>query len=255
VIDFQVNLKSRAQRVWLRAPRKLGFDQPLAREGAWRGLTERVLPPRSARHRVAANLGLLAALGLPPPARPPRPRLELPAAARAWAAGAAAALPGAGPLVVLHPGTSGFGAFKRWDPGRFAALGAALRAGLDARVAVSAGPGEQDLARQATRDPADRTPLMPPDLGGLAALLAAADLVVAADSLPLHLANALGTPVVGLYGPKDPAVTGPAWDRARVVRAGVACSPCTLRRCSDLLCMRRLEVAPVLAAARALLGP
>jgi len=49
------------------------------------------------------------------------------------------------------------------------------------------------------------------------------------------IANALGTPVVGLYGPKDAAVTGPFWDRARVVRSGVACSPCTLRRCSDTI--------------------
>jgi len=65
----------------------------------------------------------------------------------------------------------------------------------------------------------------------LAALLEVAQLVVASDSLPLHLANALGTPVLGLYGPKDEAVTGPAFDRALVVRADVACSPCTLRRC------------------------
>ena len=256
VLDFQGNLKSRAQRACLTAPRKLGFDRPLAREGAWRGLTEALLPPRSARHRVASNLALLAPLGIRPPSPPPRPQLALPDEAHAEARRLAADLDGGGPLVVLHPGTSGFGALKRWDPERFAALGEALRREHDARVAVSAGPGEEPLADAVVRGmPSRGSVVRPGSLDGLAALLGAADLVVAADSLPLHLANATGTPVVGLYGPKDPAVTGPAWDRSRVVRSGVACSPCSLRRCADRLCMRRLTTDAVLAAARELLAP
>lgn len=256
VIDFQGNLKSRVQRACLTAPRKLGFDRPLAREGGWRGLTERVLPPRAARHRVASNLALLAPLGLKPPDLPPRPVLELPAGAHDEARATAADLHGTGPLVVLHPGTSGFGALKRWDPDRFAAVGEALRREFDARVAVTAGPDELDLARAVVHGMPSRGRVVAPgSLDGLAALLGDADLVVASDSLPLHLANAFATPVVGLYGPKDPAVTGPAWDRARVVRSGVACSPCSLRRCADRLCMRRLTAEAVLSAARELLAP
>jgi ADP-heptose:LPS heptosyltransferase len=157
--------------------------------------------------------------------------------------------------VVLHPGTSAFGQLKRWAPQRFAALGDRLERTLGAEVLVSGGPGEEDLVGAVLtgmHSPVRR--LETAGLGDLADALRATDLLVAADSLPLHLANALGTPVLGLYGPKDPAVTGPFFDRARVVRSGVACSPCTLRRCNDRICMERLAVDAVFSAARDLLA-
>ena len=57
-------------------------------------------------------------------------------------------------------------------------------------------------------------------------VLAAARVVVAGDTGPLHLAAALGTPVVGIYGPTDPRNTGPLGPQARMVRLGIGCSPC-----------------------------
>jgi len=253
-IDFQGTLKSRLQLALLRSPRKIGFAAGVAREGAERALTERIEPPPWARHRVHQNLALLSALGLAVPRHPPRPPLPLTSAARERAAGFIAGLPGAGPLVILHPGTSAFGEFKRWMPERFAALGDRLARQRDARLVLTGGPGEEPLVAAvsaALHAPASVAPAA--GIQGLSALLAAADLVVASDSLPLHLANFHGTPVVGLYGPKDPARTGPFFDRSRVVRAGVACSPCTLRRCRDRLCMDRLQVEPVARAAEELL--
>lgn len=254
VLDLQGNAKSRLQRLLLRAPRKVGYDAPLAREGAQAGLSERFVPPLSARHRVAAHLSLLASLGVPVPRGDvPRPVLGLAQASRRLAADVRAA--GTGPLVLLHPGTSVFGRFKRWAPSAFADLGNRLVLSHGARLLISGGPGEDDLVH-ALRAHLQSPPLVPPttSLDDLMALLDVADLVVAADSLPLHLANALGTPVLGLYGPKDPDVTGPFWDRARVVRAGVACSPCTLRRCGDPICMERLTVEAAFDAAVALLA-
>ena len=263
VLDLQGNLKSRLQLAFLRAPRKVGFNPVLAREGSHRAFTEQVAPPPWAQHRVAQSLALVAALGVPVARRPPRPPLPIDEAARARVGLALAALPddatqGGGrraPLVVLHPGTSAFGEFKRWSPERFAATGLALARQDGARVLVTGGPGEEALVA-AVRAAAPGTLHAAPrgGLPDLLALLAAADLVIASDSLPLHLANFLGTPVVGLYGPKDPAATGPFFDRSAVVRAGVACSPCTLRRCGDRICMEWLAVEPVLAAARGLLA-
>lgn len=249
VLDLQGNLKSRLHVGIARAPRKLGYDRPLAKEGSQHALTERFTPPPSARHRVAAHMALVHELGVPLPERIPRPALPL-------ADGAPSPeLPaGDGPLVLLHPGTSAFGQLKRWPPERFGLLGRALRERHGARLVLTAGPGEGELADRAAAalgSPCTRPP--PEGLPSLAAWLRAADLVVAADSLPLHLANALGTPVVGLYGPKDPAVTGPFWDRSRVVRSATDCSPCTLRRCAEVLCMERLQVDDVLAASEALL--
>ncbi len=256
VIDLQCNLKSRLQRTLLRAPHKLGFDAPFAREGAERGLTQVVQPAPSVRHRVAAGLALVEALGVPVPAAPPRPRLTLAPDATARVQARLDRVPGSGPLVALHPGTSAFGQLKRWPPAAFGRLGDALRHELDARVVVTCGPGEEPLAEAVSAGMSAPATVLPPiPLDELSACLAAVDLCVAADSMPLHLANALGTAVVGLYGPKDPAVTGPWFDRSEVVRAAVGCSPCTLRRCGDPICMQWLEVEAVTAAARRLLHP
>ncbi len=255
VIDLQGNLKSRAQLMLLRAPRKLGFDRPIAREGSHRALTERFVPTYASRHRVASHRALIGTLAPLPPGPAPRPDLHIaPAAAeraRTWLDDQA----GDGPLIVLHPGTSAFGALKRWAPAQFGALGDRLTQEHDARLLITAGPAEAELAQQVQANLATRALRPPPGtLPDLAALLAAADLVIAADSFPLHLANALGTPVVGLYGPKSPNVTGPYWDRSEVVTAGVDCSPCTLRRCSDRICMERLDVESVQGAAARLLA-
>jgi ADP-heptose:LPS heptosyltransferase len=92
----------------------------------------------------------------------------------------------------------------------------------------------------------------------LAAIYEECDLVIGADTGPLHLAAALGVPVVGLYGPKDPAIYAP-WDArtaaaAPVVRRPVHCSPCNRRTCPNVICMPAIQVEDVVEAARASLA-
>jgi ADP-heptose:LPS heptosyltransferase len=82
--------------------------------------------------------------------------------------------------------------------------------------------------------------------------------VIGADTGPLHLAATLGVPVVGLYGPKDPAIYAP-WDArtgaaATVVRRPVYCSPCSRRSCGNVICMPAIQVGDVVAAVRESLG-
>jgi ADP-heptose:LPS heptosyltransferase len=248
VLDLQGNLKSRLQLMLMQAPRKIGFDAPLAKEGAQRALTERFLPPANVKHRIAANLTILSQLGINVPLPATRPTVMLghrPSGTRAA---------GARPRIVLHPGTSAFGQLKRWAPENFSSLGDRLVQSMDAEVFVSGGPREHELVHTVIagmKSPA--RVLESAGLDDLADALRATDLLVAADSLPLHLANALGTPVLGLYGPKAPAVTGPYFNHSAVVRSGVACSPCTLRRCSDRICMTRLTVDAVVTAAAELI--
>ncbi|MHC5212236.1 MAG: glycosyltransferase family 9 protein [Planctomycetota bacterium] len=253
VVDFQSNLKSRLQLRLMRGPRKLGFGPTVARDGAQRAFHELVDPPPSARHRVAQNLSLVAALGIPVTTAPSRPPLHVPAPSAERADALVRSL-GEGPVVLLHPGTSAFGEFKRWPARHFGVLGEQLASRCGARLLVTGSPDEQALVAS-VRDSIPHAASIAPtgSLHDLSALLARVDLVVAADSLPLHLANFHGTPVIGLYGPKDPARTGPFFDRSRVVVAGVACSPCTLRRCTDRLCMERLAPAQVCGAAVQLL--
>ncbi len=89
----------------------------------------------------------------------------------------------------------------------------------------------------------------------LAGLLSAVDLLVSNDSGPMHLAAAVGTPVLALFGPTDPGLTGPWGARNRVLTAPVACRPCRRRACGGPHgCMRDLAVETVEQAALDMLG-
>lgn len=266
-LDFQSNFRS-AALAWLSgAPRRIGQPRPFSKEGSRLLMTEQ--PPAVGKevHKIERNLRLLSCLGIAPGPAARGVVAEPPAAAAAAEAIVAA---GPRPLVVIHPGVSAFGALKAWREDRFAALGEAL-ATDGARVLFAwGGPAEERTAR-ALAAAAPGTAVAPRTAGilGFAALLRRADLVVGVDSGPLHLAAAVGAPVLGLYGPKHPGTYGPFWPGSEVVRAGLDCSPCRHRRCprEDVVeveatvgrmrispCMDRLEVGAALEAARRLLG-
>lgn len=115
---------------------------------------------------------------------------------------------GIGPYCVLAPG--GGWASKCWPAVRFGALCRRIRDDLGLRCVVNYGPGEEPLAQAVSSSSGNSEPLLNTNsLGGLMALLRGASIVVGGDTGPLHLAVALGTPVVGLYGPTDPARNGP----------------------------------------------
>ena len=156
------------------------------------------------------------------------------------------------PIVLLHPGTSAFAEFKRWPVARFCELARRLVArGIG--VAVSYGPGEQDLAAPILAAapqvrPVDGRAL---SLRGLAGAMQHVDVVVAADTGPLHIAAAVGARCVALFGPKDPLRYGPrAFDPAghEVLFADVPCRPCKRRDCASPQCVLGLEVERVEAA-------
>ncbi|MGC1618613.1 MAG: glycosyltransferase family 9 protein [Candidatus Acidiferrum sp.] len=110
--------------------------------------------------------------------------------------------------IVLSPG--GGWRSKCWPPERFAELSKMIRDSLGIRCVVNHGPGEDDLAlaiRDCSGD-ADSVPYNG-ELGPLMALLRNAACIVGGDTGPLHLAIALGTPAVALFGPTDPARNGP----------------------------------------------
>jgi lipopolysaccharide heptosyltransferase I len=250
-LDAQCNLRSAAW-AWLSgARRRIGFAPPYAREGAQWLSTELVGAPVGGQLKVHRNLELLKALGID--TRDARAVLDLPESARE-AAAPLHARPGGAPLIALHPGVSGFGDFKRWSPERFAALARQLREERAARCLVTWGPGEQGLARSVV-EAADGAAELAPEsrsLLELAAFYEACDALVASDTGPLHLAAALGVPSVGLYGSKDPAIYGPWNGRTGLpetaVWKNVHCSPCTLRRCSNVICMPAIAVGDVAEA-------
>jgi lipopolysaccharide heptosyltransferase I len=259
-LDLQGNLKSGLVARASGARRVIGFDRHASREANHLFLHHGVRLPRGARHKVERNLALLAgALGLPVPYVAPRLALHEHDHRAAREALAAAGLP-AGGITVLHPGTSAFGAFKRWPAARFGAL--ARRVADRARpAAVTYGPEERALAEDvAAASDGCAVPVPTGSLRTLAALLSGARVVVAGDTGPLHVAALLGTPVLGVYGPKDPAVYGPYGVRRDgsvgplpvVMQADVACRPCTLRRCDAPLCLTTLEPDAVAGVLRSI---
>jgi heptosyltransferase-2 len=155
--------------------------------------------------------------------------------------------------VAIHAGAS-YGPAKRWLPERFAGvIDALVRDG--ASVALLGGPGDReavDAVRSAvtTRvlDLSGRT-----TIGTLGAVLAEADLLISNDTGPMHLAAAVGTPTVAIFGSTNPVWTRPYGPRTRVVRHEVPCSPCYLRVCKiGYLCMQGISESDVLGEVHAL---
>jgi len=168
----------------------------------------------------------------------------------------------AGPLVLLHPGSGDHFPGRRWPPERFARLAIRL-ARRGATVVVSGSPSERSLVEQVVAMSSGAAVSIAGlvDGAGLGNLLGLADLVVTNDTGPLHLADALGRPVVGLFGPNTPHRYGPRGANGRSLFADLPCSPCLDDRsakrssCRDHICMAALDVDSVTLACVGLLGP
>ncbi len=151
------------------------------------------------------------------------------------------------PVVMLHPGAS-YGPSKRWPAERFAELGSLLRDRNKATVLITGSADEKELAdsissimKNKTINLAGRT-----SLRMLAALMSQADLFATNDSGPMHMANAVRTPVLAVFGPTDPSVTGPYQEPAAVIKKDVPCWPCRYRDCPfDHRCMMKISVEEV----------
>ena len=146
---------------------------------------------------------------------PTTPWLPVDAAAEAWADEILASSANQ-TAALISPG-AGWGA-KRWPVERYAAVAQSLiDRGL--RVLVNAGPGEAPLAGAINRGTGGMAASFGTSLAQLIALTRRVGLVIAGDTGPLHLASALGRPVVGIYGPTDPSRNGPFGTRFRVLRS------------------------------------
>lgn len=238
VIDLQ-GLARSALLTWATgAPTRVGFGY--ARELAPLAYTHRVGWRGSERHAVERYLDVAEALGCG--RGPVRFRFPVTDADRAIVADW---LGESRPHAVLLPGTNW--ATKRWPIAHYAELAGRIEAELGLRVVVAGGADVVELARRlpGALDLTNRT-----TLPQLVALLGKAALVVANDSGPMHIASALGVPLVTIFGPTSPVRTGPYGRIETVIRADIACSPCLSRRCVHTSCMVELTPARVVAQAR-----
>jgi heptosyltransferase-1 len=269
VVDLQGQFRSALLTLATGSPVRIGFDRPRpravrasrrlvagayrhgwtgAREGAWLAYTHRIPIPMLDVHAVDRYLWLGRLLGFDDGP----PEFHVPTTAGAESR-IAQLVEGRGllgkPLAVLAPGTlwqtkhwriEGFAEVARWlHRGGRAVVFAGAAAERDRCRAVAAFcPQAWDLSGQTT-------------LSDLASLFRRAEVCVTNDSGSMHLAVALGRPVVSVFGPTDPVWTGPYDRQDAVVRAAVLCAPCYLRRLSacprEHACMTQVSGAEVIA--------
>ena len=227
-LDFQGLWKSAAWARVAGARRVVGFERHWRREPASVLLVrERVMPPPAVPHVIDKNLALLAPLGIDAVGLREFP-LPMSSEAVSRVDRGLAEL-GAPEFAILNAG--GGWPSKLWPPERFGEVAKGLRAsGLTSLVTW--GPGEEALADRvvaASEKAAVRS--FPTTLLDFVELARRARLVIAADTGPLHLACAVSTPVVALFGPTDPARNGPFAAGDVVVRRKPPCAPCYRRGC------------------------
>ena len=212
-------------------------------------------PPSA--HHLYQYLHLVAALGANP--EPLAPRLavtpeEIAAIAKKF--GLDAASTGGRPLLGLNPGAE-YGPAKRWPVERFAAAARELQERAHCLWLIVGGKGDSALAEQVA-SAFDASGFTFHNLCGktslreLMALLKSCRALLTNDTGPMHVAAALGTPVVVPFGSTSPGLTGPGLPgdpRHRLLESGVPCSPCFLRECPiDFRCMNSISVERVVEA-------
>ena len=226
-VDLQRIAKSALLARLSGAPRTLGYDRGRSKELSWLLHGERIPPGDPRAHMVEHYLAFARHLGVENPVA--RHRLPRDPGAEAWASDLLAEL--GGPPTVLSIGASK--PENRWAPERFGELALALSDRGD-RPVLAGGPQDQEAATRAMAAAGGTAVNLTgqTSLHQLIALLQTARVVVSGDTGPMHLAAALGRPVVALFGPADPARTGPWGAGHRILRGSGWDPSAPLESCS-----------------------
>lgn len=243
VIDLQGLVKSALLARVCGAARTIGFPAGHLREPVARSFYTETPEPGAARHVIAKNLALAAALGAD------TSRIVFPIAIPSSAvAERMASEAGDGGYVLVNPGAAWPN--KRWPPDRFGAAAASMRERYGLRSLVLWGPGEESLAAAVVAASAGAADVAPATtIRDLVDLSHRARLMVSGDTGPLHIAAAVGTPIVALFGPTWPERNGP-WSPADVtVSRNGECVCHYERRCRrERPCIEDVTVDDVLTA-------
>lgn len=238
-LDLQGLVKSAGLARLSRATRVIGFPPDLLRERAARVLYTETAG-EDGPHVIHKNLSMLTAIGVRVP------DVEFPLADRnpgiAADARARLGLGGAEPFVLLNPGAAWPN--KRWPPVYFAELARELSKRHGLRSLVVWGPGEEQLARTVAMASDDTAVVSPrTTIADLISLSKAAALMIAGDTGPLHVAAAAGTPIVGIFGPTDPARNGP-WAQEDLVASRYRACSCHYQRQCRIAGWCLLDISP-----------
>ncbi|HWB54774.1 MAG TPA: lipopolysaccharide heptosyltransferase II [Tepidisphaeraceae bacterium] len=236
VIDLQGLFRSGWFTWTTGAPYRVGFAE--ARECAWIFYTHRIRTGdkhnrlrNGGQHAVDRYLTLADALGCG--RSPVEFPLSINQTERSWVS---EKLGGISKYAVLIPGT--IWQTKRWPVEHFADLANTIRRRFNLAIVAAGSPEERELANQVN---ADLNLAGQTNLRQLTALINGAQIIIANDTGPMHIAAALGKPLVTPFGPTNPDLTGPYNRPDAVVRLDIPCSPCYSRQCSHTSCMHLLK--------------
>ena len=150
-------------------------------------------------------------------------------------------------FTVIAPGTSGGREIKAWSSQGFAQVADRLASEHGLKTMVVGLKGRKEIC-SLSRNAVDLTGKTP--LPVLAAILERAKIFVGVDSGLMHLAAAMGTPVVGLFGPTNPDITGPQGEGHAIVSMNLPCSPCLKSECREPVCMNRITPEQVMESVK-----
>jgi len=257
VIDLTDGDRSAILAMASGAPCRIGFND----DRRWRGWCyTRIAVPHPTRHRIEKELSALEPLGIIAESKTPvlvtrdeddRAAVELLRSLGVDLSGSLIVQP----LVLLQPGARYW--FKAWPAERFAALADLLTVRFGCRILIGGNADEREVGGQIAHR-SHCTPILLHGLTSLpiyAAILKRASLAVTNDNGLMHMASAVGTPMVALFGPSDPAEWGPRGTMAEVLYKGLDCRACFHPTCirQDENCMRLIAVDEVFTAAARLL--
>ena len=244
-LDLQGLLKS---AVWARASgaqRVIGFDRDDLREPLAASLYTETVKPDVSGHVIRKNLSILPALGV----EPGPPALSVQPVPSTEMIKAIQTAGGSNGYIVINPGAAWPN--KCWPPDRFGAVAKMLRDRTGLHSLVTWGPKERELAESVSQASGGAaTPAPPTSVSDLAALMRSAALAISGDTGPLHIAAAVGTPLVGLFGPTRPERNGPWEPRDEVISRSDTCVCHHKRQClRGAPCINEITVEQVMAAA------
>ena len=235
------------------APVRIGFND----EHRWRGrcYTHVVQPAPGVRHRIDRDLEALKPLSIQAGSKDPQLWLTPEEANSADQLLDQLGVQRSQSIVLLQPGARFW--FKAWPPERFAELADRLTSQYGCQVLIGGSRQESDLAEQIRQMAKSRPIIMAgrTTIKQFAAIAKKSALFVGSDSGAMHIASAVGTPVVALFGPSSPREWGPRGGPVEVLYKDLDCRSCFHPTCTrgEENCMRLITVHEVFAAAQRLL--
>ena len=271
IIDFHGNLKSGLMTMLSGKCPKLGFDRKSCKEYNYIFTNMHVHLESKRIHRVDKNLELLKFLNINTSGS--NPQIFIPQQdKRSVENFLQQNCDNKKPLIVIHPGTSAFGEYKRWSARNFAILASKLKEELEASVIFTCGPTDTEVIKE-IRTHMDNNKMISfcSNLKQLTEIINHADIFISGDTGPMHIASVMKRPVVAIFGPKDPVIYGPYTHGKdlsktgketpyglnavpKVIRKELPCSPCRKRKCSHVACINTISYNEIFAAVSELLS-